>query len=66
MDQPALALLSGLELRPWRVSDADALVAAAQEPGIRQWNRPFVTSQEEARERIERMHERWRNEQSAL
>ncbi|GAA2470494.1 GNAT family N-acetyltransferase [Streptomyces mauvecolor] len=66
MEQPVLALPSGLELRPWRVSDADALVAAAHEPGIRQWNRLFVTSQAEARERIERMHARWQNEQSAL
>ncbi|MEU9102569.1 GNAT family N-acetyltransferase, partial [Streptomyces sp. NPDC048361] len=66
MEQPVLALSSGLELRPWRVSDADALVAAAQEPAIRQWSRLFVTSQAEARERIERMHERWQNEQSAI
>ncbi|MGP9018651.1 GNAT family N-acetyltransferase [Streptomyces sp. BR1] len=66
MEQPVLALPSGLELRPWRVSDADALVAAAQEPDIRQWNRLFVTSQAEARKRIERMHERWQNEQSAI
>ncbi|MEU1232393.1 GNAT family N-acetyltransferase [Streptomyces sp. NPDC005828] len=66
MEQPVLALPSGLELRPWHVSDADALVAAAQEPAIRQWNRLFVTSQTEARKRIERMHERWQNEQSAI
>ncbi|MEV7834927.1 GNAT family N-acetyltransferase [Streptomyces subrutilus] len=66
MEQPVLALPSGLELRAWRVSDADALVAAAQEPAIRQWNRLVVTSQTEARKRIERMHERWQNEQSAI
>ncbi|MFF5447103.1 GNAT family N-acetyltransferase [Streptomyces sp. NPDC012888] len=66
MEQPVLALPSGLELRPWRVSDADALVAAAQEPAIRQWNRLVVTSQTEARKRIERMHERWKSEQSAI
>ncbi|MFD3540593.1 GNAT family N-acetyltransferase [Streptomyces sp. NPDC058662] len=66
MEQPVLALPSGLELRPWHVSDADALVAAAQEPTIRQWNRLFVTSQTEARSHIERMHERWHTEQSAI
>ncbi|MER6214172.1 MULTISPECIES: GNAT family N-acetyltransferase [unclassified Streptomyces] len=64
--QPVLALPSGLELRPWRESDADALVAAAQEPGIRQWNRLFVASKEEACERIKRMRERWQSEQSAI
>ncbi|MFD0375034.1 GNAT family N-acetyltransferase [Streptomyces sp. NPDC127112] len=66
MKQPVLALPSGLELRPWGVKDADALVAAAREPAIRQWNRLVVTSQEEARKRIERMRERWENEQSAI
>ncbi|WP_202459958.1 GNAT family N-acetyltransferase [Streptomyces sp. SID1328] len=66
MEQPVLALPNGLELRPWRVSDADALVAAAQEPAIRQWNRLVVTSQTEACKRIERMHERLQNEQSAI
>ncbi|MEU6865543.1 GNAT family N-acetyltransferase [Streptomyces sp. NPDC046876] len=66
MEQPVLALPSGLELRPWRVEDADALVAAAREPAIRQWNRLVLTSQEEACRRIERMRERWENEQSAI
>ncbi|MFG2292179.1 GNAT family N-acetyltransferase [Streptomyces sp. NPDC048603] len=66
MEQPVLALTGGLELRPWRVEDADALVAAAREPAIRQWNRLVLTSQEEARMRIERMRERWENEQSAI
>ncbi|MFF4324986.1 GNAT family N-acetyltransferase [Streptomyces sp. NPDC001591] len=65
LEQPVLALPGGLELRPWRDSDADALVAAAQEPGIRHWNRLFVASKEEARERIKRMRERWQSEQSA-
>ncbi|MEW1633031.1 GNAT family N-acetyltransferase [Streptomyces sp. NPDC093801] len=66
MEQPVLALPGGLELRPWRISDADALVAASREPAIRQWNRLVVTSRAQARERIGRMHERWREEQSAI
>ncbi|MGD1224069.1 GNAT family N-acetyltransferase [Streptomyces krungchingensis] len=66
MDQPVLALDCGLELRPWRADDADALVAAGQDPAIRRWNRLIVPSPAEARTRVERMHERWRNEQGAI
>ncbi|MFF4608029.1 GNAT family N-acetyltransferase [Streptomyces sp. NPDC001339] len=66
LEQPVLALPGGLELRPWRVSDADTLVTAGQDPAIRQWNRLVVPSPTEARKRIERMHERWRDEQSAI
>lgn len=66
LEQPVLALPSGLELRPWRVSDAGTLVTAGQDPTIRQWNRLVVTSATEARRRIERMRERWQNEQSAI
>lgn len=66
MEQPVLGLPSGLELRPWRPSDADVLVAAGQEPAIRQWNRLLVETPGDARRRIERMHERWRAELSAM
>ncbi|MGW6408059.1 GNAT family N-acetyltransferase [Streptomyces vinaceus] len=66
MEQPVLGLPSGLELRPWRPSDADVLLAAGQEPAIRQWNRLLVGTPEDARQRIERMHERWRAELSAI
>ncbi|MHB9847988.1 GNAT family N-acetyltransferase [Streptomyces sp. Tue6028] len=66
MDQPVLALDCGLELRPWRADDADALVAAGQDPAIRRWNRLIVPSPAEARTRVERMHERWRNERGAI
>ncbi|MGW0883545.1 GNAT family N-acetyltransferase [Streptomyces sp. NPDC002671] len=67
-EQPVLALPSGLELRPWRVDegDAEALMAAGQDPAIRLWNRFTVGSPEEARRRIERMHERWRAETAAV
>lgn len=66
LEQPVLALSSGLELRPWRASDADSLVTAGQDPAIRQWNLLVVASAAEAGKRIERMHERWQNEQSAI
>ncbi|MFE3884778.1 GNAT family N-acetyltransferase [Streptomyces lydicus] len=66
MKQPVLGLPSGLELRPWRLSDAGALVAAGRDSGVRQWNRLLVATPEEARRRIERMRERWRAELSAI
>ncbi|MFI0715372.1 GNAT family N-acetyltransferase [Streptomyces inhibens] len=65
-DQPVLSLPRGLELRPWHLSDADVLVAAGQDPGVRQWNRLLVETLEDARRRIERMHERWQAEVSAI
>ncbi|MFD8643624.1 GNAT family N-acetyltransferase [Streptomyces zaomyceticus] len=66
MEQPVLGLASGWELRPWRLDDADALLAAAQDPAIRHWNRLVVDSPEEARQRIGRMHGRWGDELSAI
>ena len=64
--QPVLGLSHGLELRPWRSRDADALMAAGQDPAIRKWNRLAVESPEHARQRIERMHRRWQDEQAAI
>ncbi|MFB7633524.1 GNAT family N-acetyltransferase [Streptomyces sp. NPDC056149] len=64
--QPVLGLPCGLELRPWRLSDAGALVAASHDPAIRQWNRLLVETTDQARRRIETMHERWRAELSAI
>ncbi|MGW3010178.1 GNAT family N-acetyltransferase [Streptomyces sp. NPDC001219] len=66
MNQPVLGLPNGLELRPWRLSDADVLVTASQDPGVRQWNRLTVETPQDASRRIERMHERWRAELSAI
>ncbi|MFI0987190.1 GNAT family N-acetyltransferase [Streptomyces exfoliatus] len=65
-DQPVLGLPSGLELRPWRMSDAEVLVAGGRDPAVRHWNRLLVATPEEARQRIARMHERWRAEVSAI
>ncbi|MFJ3305349.1 GNAT family N-acetyltransferase [Streptomyces sp. NPDC086549] len=64
--QPVLALPNGLELRPWRPADAEALLAAGQDQAIRQWNLLTVESRDDALRRIERMHERWRGETGAV
>nr|WP_307037734.1 GNAT family N-acetyltransferase [Streptomyces canus] len=64
--QPVLTLSSGMELRPWRAGDVGTLMAAGQDPAIRQWNLLVVASPAEAAKRIERMHERWQNEQGAI
>ncbi|MEU2060455.1 GNAT family N-acetyltransferase [Streptomyces sp. NPDC013455] len=64
--QPVLALPDGRELRPWRPGDADALVAAGQDPAIRRWNLFTVADRADARARIDRMHERWRAETGAV
>lgn len=66
IQQPVLSLAGGLELRPWCRSDADVLVTAGQDPAIRQWTLLHVDSLEDARKRIERMHERWQSELSAM
>lgn len=63
---PPRALPPALELRPWRPDDAGALVAAGQDPAIRQWNLLHVPSAEDARRRIERMRDRWQAEQAAI
>ncbi|MEV6250783.1 GNAT family N-acetyltransferase [Streptomyces sp. NPDC051742] len=65
-DQPVLGLPSGLKLRPWRMSDAEVLVAGGQDPAVRHWNRLLVATPEEARQRIARMHDRWRAEAGAI
>ncbi|MEU0052290.1 GNAT family N-acetyltransferase [Streptomyces sp. NPDC006309] len=65
-DQPVLALTAGLELRPWRADDAGALLGAARDPAIRQWNLFTVADLADARTRIARMHERWRAETGAV
>ena len=57
-EQPVFALPGGLELRPWRTSDAPAFVAAAQDPAIQHWNRPGRVDLAEAEQRIGRRAEK--------
>ncbi|MEU7151322.1 GNAT family N-acetyltransferase [Streptomyces sp. NPDC045456] len=65
-EQPTLTLTTDAELRPWRPTDADVLVAACQDPDIQQWNRPTQVSTEGARTKIARWHQRWHDEQAAI
>ncbi|MCF3130077.1 GNAT family N-acetyltransferase [Streptomyces olivochromogenes] len=65
-DQPVLPLSASLELRPWHADDADALMAAGQDPDIRRWNLFTVEDRADAHRRIARMHERWRAETGAV
>ncbi|WP_427885511.1 GNAT family N-acetyltransferase [Kribbella sp. GL6] len=65
-EQPILELGNGLDLRPWELGDAGALVAAGDDPSIQQWNLLFVPSKAEAQQRILRMHTRWRAETAAI
>ncbi|GGS68811.1 MULTISPECIES: GNAT family N-acetyltransferase [Streptomyces] len=65
-DQPGLDLPGGSRLRPWRAEDADALVAAGQDPAITRWNLFTVADRADARARIDRMHARWRAETGAV
>ncbi|MEV8456335.1 GNAT family N-acetyltransferase [Streptomyces sp. NPDC052095] len=64
--QPVLGLPDGSELRPWRPEDAEALMAAGQDPAIRRWNLFTVASAREAGDRIAWMRERWRAETGAI
>ncbi|MEV5149529.1 GNAT family N-acetyltransferase [Streptomyces sp. NPDC052727] len=67
-DQPVLPLDGGLELRPWQLTDADAdaLLAAGQDPDISRWNLFSLADRAEARARIERIHARRRAETGAI
>ncbi|WP_153815791.1 GNAT family N-acetyltransferase [Streptomyces sp. SUK 48] len=64
--QPVLGLAQGVELRPWSPDDADALLTAARDPAISRWNLFTVADHADARRRIERMRERWRDETGAV
>ncbi|HEX2905115.1 MAG TPA: GNAT family N-acetyltransferase [Jatrophihabitans sp.] len=62
-EQPTLAA-EDLTLRAWRPEDADAIVAAYQDPGIQRWHVRTVT-ETEAQQWIERTHVGWRAGSSA-
>ncbi|MFJ4953390.1 GNAT family N-acetyltransferase [Streptomyces sp. NPDC088760] len=66
--QPVLPLPGGLELRPWRLddADADALHTAGRDAAISHWNLFSVGSRAEARARIERLQARRRDETGAI
>lgn len=63
--QPDIPVPGGLLLRPWRLADADALLAAWRDPAIRRWNRPAAGGAEEARAKIAQFEQRWHDEEWA-
>ncbi|MBQ1076043.1 GNAT family N-acetyltransferase [Micromonospora sp. C31] len=56
---PATATLPELLLRPWRDADADALIAAYDDPLLRRWTRAPVTTPAEARRFLAAAHRDW-------
>lgn len=63
--QPVVSVDPGLSLRPWSVSDAQAVIAAYTDPDIRYWHARSVVSEVEARALIERWRSGWAAESSA-
>jgi RimJ/RimL family protein N-acetyltransferase len=59
MPQPVLTTAEGLTLRPWRPSDAGAVVTAYRDPDISYWHRRGVGSEDEARELIAGWNRSW-------
>ncbi|GAA4110712.1 GNAT family N-acetyltransferase [Streptomyces hundungensis] len=64
--QPTFVLPGGRELRPWRETDADVLVASGLDPDIVQWNRVEQLSPAAARGKIADWGRRWTEEAAAI
>lgn len=64
--QPVFVLPSGMQLRSWYESDAQALADSCLDPDIQQWNRPGQLSVGGARQKIARWRHRWESEQAAI
>ncbi|MFE9533676.1 GNAT family N-acetyltransferase [Streptomyces sp. NPDC006691] len=64
--QPTFVLPGGRELRPWRETDADVLVASGLDPDIVQWNRVERLSPAAARRKIADWGRRWTEEAAAI
>lgn len=63
--QPTLPAADGLLPRPWRTTDAPAVVAAFADPAIQFWHLRRADSEEEAREWIVRWQADWTAENKA-
>ena len=60
-------IAGNVELRPWRLDDAQAVVDATLDPDIQQWNRPGrEVTPKDTRQRIARRREGWRAERAAI
>ncbi len=64
--QPTFVLPGGRELRPWRETDAEVLVASGLDPDIVQWNRVERLSPAAARRKIADWGRRWTEEAAAI
>ena len=62
--QPELAAGDVL-LRPWRHTDAPALVDAYRDPGIQRWHRKAFDDEADACAWVDDLHDRWRAETGA-
>lgn len=65
-EQPVFRLAGGMQLRPWEMSDASALVRSCLDPDIQHWNRPDQLTVESARKKIARWRSRWQSEHAAI
>lgn len=63
--QPVLTVDAELELRPWALGDAAAVVAAYADPGIQRWHARRVNDEAEARGLIEGWRLVWAEESGA-
>lgn len=65
LDQPVLSLGTDAELRPWRLADVPAAIAAYAEPDIGYWNLRTFADEREATEWVQSWHGRWQAETDA-
>lgn len=59
LTQPNLAVRRGSMLRPWRIEDVDAVVAAFAVPDIQRWHMRSIDNVAEAEEWITSWQRRW-------
>lgn len=63
--QPTVKIDDELQLRPWRLSDARAVLAAFSDPDIVRWHTRSMQTLEQAEEWIEDSHNAWTKEQAS-
>ncbi|MEV3859685.1 GNAT family N-acetyltransferase [Streptomyces sp. NPDC050095] len=63
--QPSLPVAGGLLARPWRLTDAAAVVRVFQDPAIQRWHLKRADSEDEAREWIAQWQRGWQDEVAA-
>ncbi|MGW0792112.1 GNAT family N-acetyltransferase [Streptomyces sp. NPDC002911] len=63
--QPSLPVDEGMLLRPWRPTDAPAVLSAFADPAIQRWHMRRADSEEEAASWIEQWNSAWYTETDA-